>query len=506
MLSGSVLEIAPLEGDDFQSLLPLLPGVLRGPDGRLRAKGGQPTQGALQISSASLIDPSSGDFDLQLPGQSIESVELLTNPFAAEYGRFSTSVVQLRTRRGTNDWEIKPGNFVPRFRKGFSGVRGFEPRFSIRGPLRKDRLFLAQDFQFRYVNDPVKSLPDEPEIGLTSFDSFTRIDSVLSPRHTLGGLIVMFPRKIENLTMHTFRPPEVTPQFNQSGASVGVQDRFAISPTMVLESTLAGRWFEINVNTDGRQAMVYAPETQQGSFFNDQEREVRSVQWVEALSVSLDKWHGQHLFKFGLDFQDSKYVGSSISRPVELRRLDGSLAERIVPGGALEAGGQRPLNSACLPRIVGGSDRASPSNSAPGWIGGRHRARELVTARRRLGLGASRRARDSPRRCGPVSPADAAQYRCVRRIRITRRDAVWTRGSTTRPARGARERSVTRPADAEGGRRQHRVEPAIWPPGVVQSQLPEAKGSSTSTFSSPARRAAKLDSSAPAHRSTGRSK
>ena len=57
----------------------------------------------------------------------------------------------------------------------------------------------------------MKSLPDEPEIGLTSFDSFTRIDSVLSARHTLGGLVVMFPRKIEHLTMHTFRPPEVTP-------------------------------------------------------------------------------------------------------------------------------------------------------------------------------------------------------------------------------------------------------------------------------------------------------
>ena len=96
----------------------------------------------------------------------------------------------------------------------------------------------------------------------------------------------MFPRKIEHLTMNTFRPPEVTPEFNQSGTSVGVQDRFAISPTMVLESTLAGRWFEINVNTDGRQPMIYTPETQQGSFFNDQEREVRSVQWVEALSLS----------------------------------------------------------------------------------------------------------------------------------------------------------------------------------------------------------------------------
>jgi hypothetical protein len=330
MMSGSVLDIAPLQGDDFQSLLPMLPGILRGPDGRLRAKGGQPTQGALQISSTSLVDPSTGDFDLELPGQSLESVEVLANPFSAEFGRFSTSIVQLRTRRGTNDWEVKPGNLMPRF--GGAGIRGFEPRFSVRGPLRRDRLFISQDIQFRYVEDPVRSLPDEPSIGLKSFDSFTRIDGIVSPRHTLGGTAVIFPRRIEHLTMNTFRPPDVTPELNQEGLSIGVQDRFAISETMVLESTVAGRWFEMDVNTEGRQPMIYTPETQQGSFFNDQSRDVGSLQWVESLTVSVDKWRGSHLFKFGLDFQDSYYNGISISRPVEIRRLDGSLAERIVPG------------------------------------------------------------------------------------------------------------------------------------------------------------------------------
>jgi hypothetical protein len=330
MLSGSVLDLAPLDGDDFQSLLPLLPGIVRGPDGRLRAKGGQPPQGALQISSASLADPSSGEFDLEPPGQSLESVEVLANPFAAEYGRFSTSVVQLRMKRATNDWEIKPGNLIPRFSKSFSRVRAFEPRFSLRGPLKRDRLLFAQDFQFRYANNPVKSLPDEPETGLRSFDSFTRLDGIISPRHSIGGLAVVFPREIENLSLSTFRPPEVTPEFNQSGTSVGVQDRFAISPTMVLESTAAARLFEINVNTKGREPMTYAPESQSGSFFNDQEREVRTVQWIEALSMSMDRWHGSHLFKFGLDLQHSRYNGTSMSRPVEIRRLDGSLAERTV--------------------------------------------------------------------------------------------------------------------------------------------------------------------------------
>ena len=188
------------------------------------------------------------------PGQSLESVEMLANPFAAEYGRFSTSVTQIRTRRGTNDWEIKPGNLMPRLRQGVQRRARFRAALLGPRPAQKDRLFLAQDLQFRYVNDPVKSLPGEPEIGLTSFDSFTRIDSVLSTRHTLGGLVVMFPRRIEHLTMNTFRPPEVTPAFTQSGTSVGVQDRFALSPTIVLESTFAGRWFEINVNTDGRAA------------------------------------------------------------------------------------------------------------------------------------------------------------------------------------------------------------------------------------------------------------
>ncbi|MBA3269736.1 MAG: TonB-dependent receptor [Acidobacteria bacterium] len=329
MLSGSLFETAPLEGDDFRSLLPLLPGVVRDANGRLRIKGGYPTQGALQISSASLIDPSTGDFDLDLPTQSVESVEVLANPFAAEYGRFSTSVTQIRTRGGTNDWDFSVGNLVPRFRGLLRSIRGFEPRVSIRGPIRKDRVFLAQDVQFRYVATPVKSLPDQPEVGLRSFDSFTRVDNILSARHVLSGALIVFPREINHATMNTFRPPETTAEFLQEGWSGGAVDRLAIFPDLVLESTVSIRQFEIEVKSGNHTPMVYAPETQRGGFFNDQQRNVRSYQWVEALSLSRDFLSGQHVFKFGTDLQRSEYTGSSASRPVESRRIDGSLAERL---------------------------------------------------------------------------------------------------------------------------------------------------------------------------------
>ena len=335
MLPGAILETAPLEGDDFRSLLPLLPGVVRDANGRLQIRGGQPTQGALQVSAASLIDPSSGEFDVDLPAQSIESVEVLANPFAAEYGRFTTSITEIRTRSGTNEWDLSYGNFVPRVRGFFTGVRGFEPRFSIRGPIRRDRMFLAQDVQFRYVATPVKSLPDEPEVKLRSFDSFTRLDSVLSPRHTLSGALMLFPRKLKHVTMNTFRPKETTPDFTQAGYSAGVVDRFSVWSDLVVETTVSFRQFEIELNAANELPMIHAPETQSGGFFNDQERNVDSIQWVEALTLSRD-WRGQHVYKFGFDLQRSNYDGNSFSRPVEVRRLDGSLAERTEFGAESE--------------------------------------------------------------------------------------------------------------------------------------------------------------------------
>jgi len=328
VLTGAKMDIQPLAGDDFQSLLTVLPSIMRDPQGRLRIKGGAPTSGALQVSSASLNDPSTGDFDLELPSGAVESVEVLSNPFAAEYGRFSTSVTQVRTKRGTNDWVVKPDNLVPGFGKGFAFVDKFEPRLSISGPLKRDRLLFGEYLQYRFVRKQIKTLPDNPEIGLDSFDSFTRLDAVLSSRHALTGGLIYFPRKITNATLSTFRPTETTPKFTQSGFSAGLVDRLIVSSHAVLESTLASRTFEVDQKTKGELPMVYAPQGQSGNFFNRQERNVRSLQLVEALTFSKDDLLGQHVFKVGLDLQHSRFDGDAYSQEVDAVRFDGSLAER----------------------------------------------------------------------------------------------------------------------------------------------------------------------------------
>jgi hypothetical protein len=333
VLTGAKMDIQPLAGDDFQSLLTVLPSIIRDPQGRLHIKGGSPTTGALQVSSASLNDPSTGEFDLELPSGAVESVEVLSNPFAAEYGRFSTSVTQVRTKRGTNDWVIKPDNLVPGFGKGFAFVDKFEPRLSISGPIKRDRLLFGEYIQYRFVRKSLKTLPGNPQVGLDSFDSYTRLDAVLSTRHALTGGLIYFPRKITNATLSTFRPPETTPKFTQEGFSAGFVDRLIVSGHAVLESTVAARTFEVDQKTQGELAMVYAPQGQSGNFFNRQERNVRSLQFVEALTVSKDDWFGQHVFKFGVDLQHSRFDGDVYSQQVDVVRLDGSLAERTTYSG-----------------------------------------------------------------------------------------------------------------------------------------------------------------------------
>ena len=328
VLNGAKMDVQPLAGDDFQSLLTVLPSIIRGPEGRLRIKGGAPTTGALQMSSASLNDPSTGDFDLELPSGAVESVEVLANPFAAEYGRFSTSITQVRTKRGTNEWTIKPGNLMPSLGKGAGIFRRFEPRLSVSGPLKRDRLLLGQHVQYRFARTPVESLPDEPSLGLDSFDSFTRLDAVFSSRHSLTGGVIYFPRKITNATLSTFRPPEATPDFTQEGFATGGVDRLILSDHVVLESTMSFRTFDFDVRRDGDRPMVYAPQSQSGNFFNLQDRKVHSLQIVEVLSISRERWLGQHVFKVGFDLQRSRFDGTSVSGQLDVVRLDGSLAER----------------------------------------------------------------------------------------------------------------------------------------------------------------------------------
>ncbi|MBI4467668.1 MAG: carboxypeptidase regulatory-like domain-containing protein, partial [Acidobacteria bacterium] len=206
-IKHATLQNAPLVNERFQDALPLVPGVVRGADGLIKIKGARSTQTGWLVNSANVTDPVTGEQAINLPTDVIQDVEVLPNPFDAQYGKFAGAVTSVETRPAGDKWKYSLQNFIPRLRKreGVTrGIESFTPRFTLGGPLLKERLTLLQSFQYRFVRSPVTSLPEtEQDTELESFDSFTQLDATFNPNHRLTLAVSFYPQKSRFANLNT---------------------------------------------------------------------------------------------------------------------------------------------------------------------------------------------------------------------------------------------------------------------------------------------------------------
>src|SRR5262250_3282286 len=111
------LRDAPNVDERFESTLPLVPGVVRGPDGRINMKGTRSTQGGALVNSANVTDPASGGPAISLPIDVVSSVQVIDNPFDPQYGRFTGALSTVETKTGNYEKRhFSIQNVVPRWR------------------------------------------------------------------------------------------------------------------------------------------------------------------------------------------------------------------------------------------------------------------------------------------------------------------------------------------------------------------------------------------------------
>lgn len=346
-VKGQMNEFLPVAGDGYRALLPVVPGVVRAADGRITLKGARETQGALQVGRGYANDPSTGNFGIELPADSIDTVDILSNPYAAEDGRFSSTIVRIETRPGNNQWHGLLNGFAPipclRLCDGASlGLRNYRPRGWFGGPIIKDRLFISQGVQYRFAKVRVPSLPeaanDTTDHGL---ETFTRLDLNVKPGHAMTGTAAFFPRRATALGLNTFTPFEASPNFRLMGYSVAIADSAVLSPQVVAESSLTATVYNADVFGQGHQPEELTVDGARGNFFNTQTRRTRALQWTEAVSGSYHGATGEHVLRAGVDVMWAAYRGTSTSRPVIVRREDGTVSQRFDfgPASVQQAGG-----------------------------------------------------------------------------------------------------------------------------------------------------------------------
>jgi len=343
-ISGKEIDTFASSGG-LQATMRLLASVIEAPNG-VSIRGGRPSQAGLQLGVTTMVDPSTGLSRVTLPDDAIESVSVLPNPYAVEFGRFSSGIVIIQTRRAGDSWRLRINDFDPTFRthRGspveIIGLGRWAPRLDFGGPIVKDRLFVQQAAQFIYSASDVPSLPEDLLHTATSFSSFTRVDANLDARHSLIGTFGWFPGKTHRDLLGTWTPPDATVDTHVRANETALTERAVWNDSLFGETTVHVHRFTTDVFPQGPAAMQLLPDTTLGNFFNEQHRETATYQVIATLSGSKKTAHGTHLFKGGLDLLRNTYDGTSISRPVLIERADGTLARMLTFAPALTAQSQ----------------------------------------------------------------------------------------------------------------------------------------------------------------------
>jgi len=328
------LQTLPLVNERFQDALPLVPGVVRGPDGQLNVKGARASQSGLTVNSANVTDPVTGEFAINVPLEAIQTVEVITNPYAPEYGQFTGAVTAIQTKSGSEKFDVSVQSMFPRVRRrggSTAGIESFTPRVTFSGPLIKDRLKFIQSFEYRFVSTSINSLPEQKRYtDLESFDALSQLDWDIDDRNHLTTTFSLFPQKLRYVGLNTFNPQEVTPNFKQRGFLFGLNERRIMNGTSVLESSFSVKQFDADIfPSAGGAPMNLTPDGNTGNFFNRQARQSKRYQATEVYSFSPPDFAGAHFMKLGGGVGYVTFDGSNTSNSVRVLRADGTRSQQL---------------------------------------------------------------------------------------------------------------------------------------------------------------------------------
>jgi hypothetical protein len=331
-LRRSVLMRLPIALGDIEDALPLVPGVIRSATGEITMNGASEEQNAFLVNGLSATDPSTGGFRLTLPVDAVEAAQVFLHPYAAEYGQFTGGLTHVETRGGGDHWHAELNDFLPdlRFVHGrIVGIAEDAPHLNVNGPLVARRLFLMQSAAYTIAKRPVRGLEfPHNETKTEAASSFTQVDAILSPRHSVTATLGYFPARHDYVGLDVFQPQSASPSAAQRDLVATLQDRRQVRGAL-LSSSVSFNRFATRVWSQGSDNAQLTPLGETGNYFANQDRRASRVEALEVLTLPTIKRAGAHDIKLGFD---ARVKGESLlysARPVEILRADGSLVRRI---------------------------------------------------------------------------------------------------------------------------------------------------------------------------------
>ena len=335
-IAEQIINNAPRQNNRYDDVLPLLPNVVRGPDGLITVAGARAPQGIVLTNGAPSSDVASGDPVAVIPLGAVESVQVITTGFPAEYGPTTGGVTVVNSRSGSDKFKVAFNSFTPRPRidnAGIGAIEAWTPNLSVRGPIVKGKAWFAESFDYRFERTKVETVEGAQDRRLNGLTSFTQVNAKPATGHDLTTWVAVQDDHVKAERLGAFTPVGTVPDLQRTALSGAVVDRAAFG-TSTLETRLDARDQDVSLTPAGTGAYLVGHAETRGSYFDTLNRRAVSLSASSVYSRSSSGALGRHLFKAGVSATRRQLDGTSENQPVTYLRSNLVPAMRVTFEGS----------------------------------------------------------------------------------------------------------------------------------------------------------------------------
>jgi hypothetical protein len=261
-------------------------------------------------------------------------MDLENSRYAADNGRGSTGVLDLKSKMGDDRWRFGGTNFIPGVTNdGGWYINKWTPRLEFSGPLVKGRAWFHNGFDAFYNVDTVQGLPRGANrtSGLTASD-LSRFQVNLTPANILTASFLYNLADTNRYGLSILNPVETTTNIRQTMYMSTIRDQHYFGGAL-LDIGFADTRGQLRNPPLGSALYEITPSGNRGNYFSGVNRHWYRQQATGNLFLPTVHLRGTHHLKFGTDVERESFHQQVALHDYEVLREDGSVARLVTFAG-----------------------------------------------------------------------------------------------------------------------------------------------------------------------------
>ena len=303
---------------DYRNALNFIPGVVQDQFGQPHVAGAQTYQTVTELDGFNVTQPANGLLIVRVSTDAFRSIQVQPAREPAEFGKGSGGVLALNTGIGDDHFRFFATDFLPSFQNKH-GWRfdQFLPRFTLSGPIEKQKIWFYNAFEGEYDNIIYTELPvGQDNDHVLRFGNLTKLQANVTPRDILTTSFLVNHIHDQYGLLSPLSPQLTNPKNIASAYIPSIKEQHYFSGGELLELGFAFDQYNAHLIPYGTAPYQITPNTAFGNYYLNEQTQADRWQAILNLYLPSHQWHGRHDFKLGVDLDRLSYNAQFLRQPI----------------------------------------------------------------------------------------------------------------------------------------------------------------------------------------------